>query len=125
MTPAPRSALSRRSVYPIRTRRTNLQQIRQECPSGCAGAEPHLNRGTPPDGLPKRLQHRSDREPRMAHVAALRGWGQIGAALTYPVKNTRVCTAEPDLGCRRAGDREGCAQTRFGRTDQMGAKRAG
>src|SRR3954468_1697042 len=43
MTPAPLSALSRRSVYPIRTHRTNLQQIRQD--RLCAGRrDPDLTR---------------------------------------------------------------------------------
>ena len=43
--------------------------------------------------------------------AWLRLGGQIRTTLTYPVKNTSVGTADPDLGCRRAEASKGAATT--------------
>src|SRR4051794_1382340 len=55
--------------------------------------------------LPKRAEHRSDRGPVLARVAAAGRWGQIRASLTYRDKKGCAGATEPGLGCRRAGAR--------------------
>src|SRR3954469_24620693 len=58
------------------------------CGAAPRGARLHRGRGVPPERLPKRAEHRADREPGMAGVAAAGGGGANPGRAHLPVIKT-------------------------------------